>query len=61
MASEQAFSARHRCHPPKAPRAEPILARGEQPAVSARRLHFGGDPNLVKLDIRVLRSVKRSA
>ncbi|MCZ7646130.1 MAG: DDE-type integrase/transposase/recombinase [Planctomycetota bacterium] len=32
----------------KKPHAVPILAREEQPAVSVRRVHYGGDPHLIQ-------------
>lgn len=32
-----------------------------KPALSVERLHYRGDPNLIQLDIQIVRSVKRSA
>ena len=45
----------------KPPRATPILARNPQPAVTVRRERYGGDPNLIKLRIEVIRPVQRVA
>jgi len=32
-----------------------------KPALSVERRHYRGEPNLIQLDIRIVRSVKRSA
>ncbi|GMV83604.1 MAG: hypothetical protein AMXMBFR7_47880 [Planctomycetota bacterium] len=36
----------------------PIRAHEVPPAVSVHRTHYGGDPNLIKLDIRAMRTVR---
>ena len=41
----------------KPPHGRPILAHEVQPKVLAHRTHYGGDPNLIKLDIRVHRTI----
>lgn len=43
------------------PKAQPILARDPQPQISIRRKRYGGDPNLVKLRIEIIRAVQRVA
>jgi len=44
------------------PRAEPLRENDPiKPALSVRRVAYGGDPNLISLDIRIVRSVQRTA